>query len=82
MAEYEIYMKIRAVRGRLDEAIRRDRVAFHRLRKMQADLPWWHGWMFAPFHAQHLGLRLKFSWFRLNLWFCALTLPARLRRLL
>lgn len=79
---FETYMKLRAVRSRLDEAIRREQVAFQKLQKMQSDLPWWRGWMFIPLHAEHLKIRLLFSWTRLELWFWSLTLPARLRRLL
>lgn len=83
MAEqYDNYLLLRTALHNLDRARKRDRVAYHRLRMMQADFPWWYGLMFASLNLQHMGLRMRFTWLRLQLRLMALTLPARLRRML
>lgn len=83
MAEhYDNYLLLRTARHNLDRARNRDRVAYHRLRMMQADLPWWYGPMFVTFHLQHMGLRMRFTWIHLQLQLMSLTLPKRLRRML
>ena len=79
---FDNYMLLRTAQERLDRARQRDRVAYHRLRMMQSDLPWWYRPMFASFHLQHMGIRLRFTWVQMQLHLLALTLPERLRRLL
>ena len=80
--EYAVFMKLRAIRQRLDDAVRQERLSFHRLQRMQADMPWWRGWMFVPMRMEHMKIRLMFSWTRVELWFWSQMLPERLRRLL